>query len=335
VEPAGGDRRRSRGRLPIGQRRSPTSPYQPSSTNGPLTRPPPSMSSRATKASPSTQRPSLNPTTPAPPEPGRAGPRSSRRLVVALGALLLAVLGLIAALVVTNLRVSGRPDLSSKQVNAISGKQARTAVSKLQSQPPAAVAAYRAVEAAFVVVQTTGGAAGTGALGSGVIIDSQGDILTALHVVRGASTIEVSFADGSTSAASVASSHTAHDIAVLTPSTLPAVVVPAELGNTSQIGDEVFAVGNPLDLVASLSAGVVSGVDRTFAPADGPSLPGLIQFDAAVNPGSSGGPLLNAKGQVIGIVTGLANSAGNDEFAGIVFAVPIATAGAAAGAPAK
>lgn len=259
----------------------------------------------------------------------------SRQLGVVLAVLLLAVLGLSAALVVTNLRISGRPDLDNKQVSAIARKQASTAVSQLQSQPAPAVPVYRAVEAAFVVVQSEGGAAGTGELGSGVIVDKKGDILTALHVVRGASTIEVSFADGTTSAATVTSSDASHDIAVLTPSTLPAVLVPAALGNAPQIGDEVFAVGNPLDLVASLSAGVVSGLNRTFTPADGPSLSGMIQFDAAVNPGSSGGPLLNAKGQVIGIVTGLANSVGNDEFAGIGFAVPISTAGGAVGAPAK
>jgi S1-C subfamily serine protease len=255
--------------------------------------------------------------------------------VVGLALILLLVLGLTAALIVTNLRISGRPDLSSTQVNAISGKKASSAVARLAAQPPAAVLAYRAVETAFVVVQSNGGDSGTGELGSGVIIDAQGDILTALHVVRGASDIEVSFADGTSSAATVTSSDAAHDIAVLSPAKLPAVVVPAVLGGGPQVGDEVFAVGNPLDLVASLSAGVVSGLDRTFTPPVGPSLPGMIQFDAAVNPGSSGGPLLNAKGQVIGIVTGLANSAGNDEFAGIGFAVPIATAGAAAGAPAK
>jgi S1-C subfamily serine protease len=272
------------------------------------------------------------------PQPGRSKLRVSRRVAAGLAALLLllVVLALTAALIVTNARISGRPDLSSKQVNAISGKKASGAVSKLASQPPAAVLAYRAVEDAFVVVQSNGGSSGTGGdLGSGVIIDAQGDILTALHVVIGASAIKVSFADGTTSAATVASSDPAHDIAVLSPSTLPPVVVPAVLGAGPQIGDDVFAVGNPLDLVASLSAGVVSGLGRTFTPPEGPSLPGMIQFDAAVNPGSSGGPLLNAKGQVIGIVTGLANSAGNDEFAGIGFAVPIATAGAAAGAPAK
>ena len=107
------------------------------------------------------------------------------------------------------------------------------------------------------------------------------------------------------------------------------------LGSGPQVGDQVFAVGNPLGLVASLSAGVVSGLDRTFTLGGGRTLSGMIQFDAAVNPGSSGGPLLNTEGQVIGIVEGLANPAGTDNFAGIGFAVPIATAGRAAGAPAE
>ncbi|HWI05431.1 MAG TPA: trypsin-like peptidase domain-containing protein, partial [Acidimicrobiales bacterium] len=96
-----------------------------------------------------------------------------------------------------------------------------------------------------------------------------------------------------------------------------------------------FAVGHPLGLVGSLTAGVVSGLDRSFPLANGRSIGGMIQFDAAVNPGNSGGPLLNRNGQVIGIVTGLANPAGDDEFIGIGFAVPIGTAGGAAGAPAR
>jgi S1-C subfamily serine protease len=77
----------------------------------------------------------------------------------------------------------------------------------------------------------------------------------------------------------------------------------------------------------------VSGLDRSFPLANGKTLQGMIQFDAAVNPGNSGGPLLNRKGQVIGIVTGLANPAGDDDFVGIGFAVPIGTAGGVAGAP--
>ena len=111
--------------------------------------------------------------------------------------------------------------------------------------------------------------------------------------------------------------------------------MPAVLGGGAQIGDETFAVGHPLGLVGSLSAGVISGLDRSFPLANGRTLAGMIQFDAAVNPGNSGGPLLNRNGQVIGIVTGLANPAGDDYFIGIGFAVPIGTAGGAAGAPAR
>jgi S1-C subfamily serine protease len=113
------------------------------------------------------------------------------------------------------------------------------------------------------------------------------------------------------------------------------VIVPAVLGGGVQIGDDVFAIGHPLGLVDTLTAGVVSGLNRTFKGPGGRTLTGLIQFDAAVNPGNSGGPLVNQQGQVVGIVTGIANPAGVDDFAGISFAVPIATAGGAAGAPSK
>ncbi|HEY2303569.1 MAG TPA: trypsin-like peptidase domain-containing protein, partial [Acidimicrobiales bacterium] len=172
-------------------------------------------------------------------------------------------------------------------------------------------------------------------LGTGIIVNTQADIMTALHVVQGASAIKVTFADGSNSAASIKSSDPEHDIAVLTAAQPPSVIVPEVLGGGAQIGDGVFAVGNPLGLVGSLSAGVVSGLNRSFPLADGRTMSGMIQFDAAVNPGSSGGPLLNGKGQVIGIVTGLANPEGAKDFVGIGFAVPIGTAGGAAGAPAR
>ena len=258
----------------------------------------------------------------------------SRRVGVVVILVLVFAIG--AALVVTNQRISRRPDLSTTEINAIAAQKANSAVSQLQSQPPAAVTAYNAIRAGLVlIVAQHGSATSAEDLGSGIIVDSAGEILTALHVVNGASAIEVTFADGTTSVATIESSDPSHDIAVLTAEQLPAVIVPAVLGGGAQIGDQVFAVGNPLGLVGSLSAGIVSGLDRTFEVPRGRTLSGLIQFDAAVNPGSSGGPLLNAKGQVIGIVTGLANAAGTDEFAGIGFAVPIGTAGRAAGAPAK
>jgi S1-C subfamily serine protease len=258
----------------------------------------------------------------------------SRRAVTALA--LLVVLAVFAALYVTNQRISTRPSLTTNDVKAIVNQKVTTAISQLESQPPAAAAAYQAVRAGLVVIEAQRqGAPGTEDLGTGVIVDTQGDVLTALHVVQGASEIQVTFADGTTSAASITASDPTHDIAVLVAERLPAVIVPAVLGPSPQIGDQTFAIGNPLGLVGSLSAGVISGLDRTFKLGNGRTLSGMIQFDAAVNPGSSGGPLLNTKGQVIGIVTGLANPAGTDNFAGIGFAVPIATAGQAAGAPAK
>jgi S1-C subfamily serine protease len=264
----------------------------------------------------------------------RDGRGRSLRAVVALA--LMFALAVLVALYATNLRISRRPSVTTSDINAIVNQKVSTAVSQLESQPPAAGTAYDAVRAGLVViVAQRGKAGGTEDLGTGVIVDTQGDILTALHVVQGASVIKVTFADGTTSTASVATSDPTHDIAVLEAARLPAVIVPAVLGPNPQVGDETFAVGNPLGLVGSLSAGVVSGLDRTFKVANGRTLSGMIQFDAAVNPGSSGGPLLNTKGQVIGIVTGLANPAGTDNFAGIGFAVPIATAGQAAGAPAK
>jgi S1-C subfamily serine protease len=145
----------------------------------------------------------------------------------------------------------------------------------------------------------------------------------------------VTFADGSQSGGTVQSSDPDHDTAVLTTERPPSVIVPATLGGGVAVGDDVYAIGHPLGLVDSLTAGVVSGLDRSFPVPNGKTLQGLIQFDAAVSPGNSGGPLLNRKGQVVGIVTGLANPSGNEDFVGIGFAEPIAAAGRTAGAPAQ
>lgn len=170
------------------------------------------------------------------------------------------------------------------------------------------------------------------ALGTGVVVNATGAILTALHVVDGASRVQVTFADGTTAAARVVVRRPAQDIAVLYAERNPGVLVPAVLAGAPAVGEAVFAVGNPLGLRGSLSSGVVSGLDRNLSTPTGGRLEGLIQFDAAVNPGNSGGPLLNRAGQVVGIVTGLANPSGQ-YFSGIGFAVPISSAGGAAGGP--
>jgi S1-C subfamily serine protease len=113
-------------------------------------------------------------------------------------------------------------------------------------------------------------------------------------------------------------------------------VIPAVLGNPNalRVGDEAYAVGNPFGLYGSLSSGVISGFERAFEDKDSNrSIEGLIQIDTAVNPGNSGGPLLNRYGQVVGIVVGVLNPTEQEFFVGIGFAVPITVAGGVAGAP--
>ena len=207
------------------------------------------------------------------------------------------------------------------------------------SDPAVAALVYQTILPSLVVVQTDPHSEGeVFSLGSGVVINRDGSVLTALHIVEGSSAIQIGYADGSTIRGSVVNADTDRDIAVLAPHTAPGLIVPATMGNASalRVGDDVFAVGNPLGLVGSLSAGVVSGLDRQSAPSGREEpIQGLIQFDAAVNPGNSGGPLLNRGGQVVGIVTGLRNPTEQDVFIGIGFAVPIDVAASGAGGPAQ
>jgi len=172
--------------------------------------------------------------------------------------------------------------------------------------------------------------------GSGVVIDDAGDILTSLHIVEDAGSLIVVFADGTQSGAVIIAEAGVSDIAALRPANIPAQLTPATLGNPSSlhIGDDAIVVGNPFNLTRSLSTGVISGLDRSVqVPKQNRSLTGLIQFDAAVNPGSSGGPLVNRDGEVVGIVTGLVNPTGQPAFSGIGFAVTIESAGSAVGIP--
>lgn len=174
------------------------------------------------------------------------------------------------------------------------------------------------------------------AIGGGVVIDDSGVILTSLHVVRDAVEIQVVFADGTESKASVIARQPENDLAVLRANEIPDDLVPATLTSSATLrpGDEVVAVGNPFGITNSLSAGVVSGLGRAFkSPKTGDTLRNLIQFDAAVNPGNSGGPLVNRDGEVVGIVTALLNPTDQEVFIGIGFAVPIESAAAAAGSP--
>ncbi len=233
---------------------------------------------------------------------------------------------------------------TKKLTNADVAKTAQTIVDRALGNaakaPARSAIAYQSIAPSMVLIKTdqtassgtTSGASTTG-LGAGVIISAEGSILTANHVVDGAKSIRLTFADGTEANGQVVSSEPEKDIAVLQADTPPEVIVPAVMGGGLQVGDEVFAVGHPLGLTGSLSAGVVSGLNRAIPTPNGKTLDDLIQFDAAVNPGSSGGPLLNRNGQVVGIITALANPSEQGFFVGIGFAVPIATAGGAAGAP--
>jgi S1-C subfamily serine protease len=165
-------------------------------------------------------------------------------------------------------------------------------------------------------------------LGSGVVLDTEGHILTNHHVVRGFDEVTVTFADETVATADVVGSDPGNDIAVIRVDVDdPGILKPAKLGDSEsvRIGTFVAALGNPFGLDGTFTTGVVSGLDRTL-PASGSGRPirGLIQSDAAVNPGNSGGALINAAGEVIGINTAIENPGGTG-FAGIAYAVPINT----------
>src|SRR5581483_4986662 len=245
------------------------------------------------------------------------------------------VLAALVALLIYNTILPRPQPLTQQEVNDTIAQTMASAT------PPPAFSAtvYQAIQPSLVLIQTESSGANGDAehgLGSGVVIDDRGDILTSLHVVADAADIKLTFADGTESAGQVIAKQPDHDIAVLRDDTPPAQLVPATLGNPNamRVGDEAYVVGHPLGLYGSMGAGVISGRNRSFQPTNsGQKLEGLIQIDAAVNPGNSGGPLLNRYGQVVGIVAGLVNPTGQNAFVGIGFAVPITVAGGAAGLP--
>jgi S1-C subfamily serine protease len=208
-----------------------------------------------------------------------------------------------------------------------------------QSLPAKAAKAYEAVRESVVRVRGLGreqekdGHMVEG-IGTGVVIVDSGIILTNLHVIAGADRVEVRFHDGFESEATVIGVRPEHDLAVLKAAKIPDDLPAATLRSTGDLapGDDVIAVGYPFGIGPSVSAGVVSGLTREYRSAKGERvLTNLIQFDAAVNPGNSGGPLVTADGEVVGIVTAILNPTDQRVFIGIGFAVPIENAAAAIG----
>ena len=207
--------------------------------------------------------------------------------------------------------------------------------------PSPATRAYEAVRGSIVRVRSFVDDPKTGeeivaSTGTGVVILDKGVILTNIHVVAGAKRISLTFADGLESEAELTGTRPEDDLAVLQAKTVPDDLQAATLQSTSGLapGEHVTAVGFPFGIGPSVSSGVVSGLRRDYYSPEGKRLlTNLIQFDAAANPGNSGGPLVNASGEVVGIVTGILNPTDQRVFVGIGFAVPIENAALAVGVP--
>ena len=206
--------------------------------------------------------------------------------------------------------------------------------------PSSAAKAYEAVRGSIVRVRAfmegPDGGEIEGSVGTGVVILDNGTILTNIHVVAGAKRISLTFETGMESNAVVTGTRPEDDLAVLKADAVPDDLQAATLQSTSGLspGDHVTAVGFPFGIGPSVSSGVVSGLGREHRSPEGKRmLTNLIQFDAAANPGNSGGPLLNASGEVVGIVTGILNPTQQRVFIGIGFAVPIENAAMAVGVP--
>lgn len=161
--------------------------------------------------------------------------------------------------------------------------------------------------------------------GSGFVYDNQGHIVTNSHVVHGADSIEVIFTDGTTLAAELVGEDMHSDLAVLRVSNVPANAQPLPLADINEVavGQTVVAIGNPFGLGGTLTRGIVSALGRNIPALTAFSIPQAIQTDAPINPGNSGGPLLNLRGQVIGVNAQIETSDGSRVNSGIGFAIPV------------
>ena len=260
-----------------------------------------------------------------------------RRRYERLGLLALGALFSLSMLFVYDYFQPARSELTQEQIDAAVLHTLATKELPARAARAAALIAPSIVRIRGDILDAKGTQVGDDDLGigTGVVIKDDGTILTNLHVVAAAPRLVVTFADGMESPAVIVSAQRDKDLAVLKPLHIPDDLQPATLGSSQNLspGDDVVAVGFPFGLGASVSAGVISGLNRTFKPAEGPPLTGLIQFDAAANPGNSGGPLVNMAGEVLGIVTAILNPTSVRTFIGIGFAITIESAGMALGMP--
>ncbi len=290
-----------------------------------------SMGTPASQAAPGAQ-PQQAPSQPAEPRPRARVARRLRELaLVGAGLALAAGVMLLARAIWPPARPMSQQDVANVVQKVLKDRK---------PDPSIGSVAYEKVRPSLVLVKAerVDPKGGPGlAIGTGVVVEEEtGLILTALHVVRDSTAIQVVFFDGLESAAAVVNAQPQNDLAVLKPAVIPDDLAAATLAGSTQlrVGDDVVAVGNPFGILNSVSEGVVSGLGRSFKePQTGETLKNLIQFDAAVNPGNSGGPLLDRNGEVVGIVSALLNPTDQEFFVGIGFAVTIETAAGALGLP--
>ena len=247
-----------------------------------------------------------------------------RRFLVALS--LAALLALLAAMLIA---CDSNNSNAQQSASPTTQAQATRSASNDESSTPDLYEAVRPSVVRVTSTTTTRTSFGTQqaqGLGSGIILDADGNILTNYHVVENAEELEVTLGDGSSASAEVVGTDPAGDLAVIKAAFQSGVSLsPATLGDSDEIrvGEGVIAIGNPFGLDGTVTEGIVSGLDRTLAEQQNRPLRELIQTDAAINPGNSGGPLVNLDGEVIGINTAIENASGADVFSGIGYAIPI------------
>src|SRR3990170_175998 len=264
-----------------------------------------------------------------------------RKLITGLAALAVGLTG--AALAIAAVQLwpeggdGGAPRTATPATTDPSGRSSDTDSSgklALDSGCLSAADIYEQVRPAVVeITSTSSGRTPFGpqaqGMGSGIVIDDQGTILTNEHVISGADSLEVKLADGATLPAQVLGSDPGDDLAAIRVEAAGPDLTPASLGDSEalRVGDPVLAIGNPFSLEGTLTEGIVSATGRTFSP-NGSSRPirDMIQTDTPVNPGNSGGPLIDCHGKVVGVNTLIENPTGDNVNVGIAFAVPSAAA---------
>src|SRR5438094_235042 len=256
---------------------------------------------------------------PSPPPAAPPPKRFRRGLLAAVAALTVAggagSGGLAATLVDHNSQATTAATTANSTSSTATSTQASSTAETVYKQVSPGVVTITAVV-------NSGRGAGQ-ATGSGIVLDTNGNILTNAHVIAGAQQIQVTFSDGRTVNATLVGSNTSADLAVIRVSVAASTLHPVTLGNSDsvQVGDSVYAIGSPFGLSGSLSQGIISNLKQSGRTSDGGNLSGLIQTDAAINPGNSGGPLVNAQGEVIGINTSIESPV--DGNVGVGFAIPI------------